>query len=152
MPLNATTSRGSATRLAGAHVLIVDDEADARELLRFVLEAQGAEVTKAQSAEAALRALAERKFDVMVADIGMPGRDGLSLIRAVRSLPASSGGATPAIAVTAYASLRERADVLDAGYTGHLPKPVAPDQLIAMISDTLSTNASRRQRKGRRSR
>ena len=132
----------SASRmLAGARALVVDDEADARELIRFVLEAEGAHVTTAESAGTALHLFGSRSFDVLVADIGMPEQDGYSLIRAIRSLPPSDGGGTPAVAVTAYASLREREGVLDAGYDWHLPKPVEPEQLIAAVSTALSTRS-----------
>ena len=79
---------------------------------------------------------------MLVADIGMPDQDGYSLIRAIRSLPPSAGGATPAVAVTAYASLREREAVLDAGYNWHLAKPVEPEQLVATVSTALGTRST----------
>jgi len=138
--------------MAGARALIVDDEADARELIRFVLEAEGADVTAAESAGVALELFGRHRFDVLVADIGMPGQDGHSLIRAIRRLPASSGGKTPAIAVTAFASLREREDALAAGYDWHLAKPVEPAQLIAAVSSTLKHGSIGSTRKASRKR
>jgi PAS domain S-box-containing protein len=122
---------------AGARALIVDDEADARELLRFILEAQGAEVTTARSAGEALYLFGRSRYDILIADIGMPEQDGNSLIRAIRSLPESEGGHIPAIAVTAYASLRERDQALEAGYGWHLSKPVDPEQLLAAVTSAV---------------
>jgi PAS domain S-box-containing protein len=121
--------------LAGLHLLVVDDQADARELLRVVLQSQGAEVTTVDSAGAALQVLSKQQVDVLVADIGMPERDGYSLIQAVRALDSPRPRQIPAIAVTAYASGRERARALDAGYGWHLAKPVDPQQLIAVVSN-----------------
>jgi CheY-like chemotaxis protein len=121
----------------GARALIVDDEADARELLRFILEAQGAEVTTARSAGEALYLFGRSRYDILIADIGMPEQDGNSLIRAIRSLPESEGGRIPAIAVTAYASLRERDQALEAGYGWHLSKPIEPEQLIAAVTSAV---------------
>jgi PAS domain S-box-containing protein len=120
--------------LAGLHLLVVDDQADARELMRVVLQSQGAEVTTVDSAGAALHVLSRQQVDVLVADIGMPEQDGYSLIQAVRALDSPPARQTPAIAVTAYASARERARALDAGYGWHLAKPVDPHQLIAFVA------------------
>jgi PAS domain S-box-containing protein len=120
--------------LAGLQLLVVDDQADARELMRVVLQSQGAEVTTVDSAGAALHVLSRQQVDVLVADIGMPEQDGYSLIQSVRALDSPRTRHTPAIAVTAYASTRERARALDAGYGWHLAKPVDPHQLIAVIA------------------
>jgi PAS domain S-box-containing protein len=120
--------------LAGLHLLVVDDQADARELMRVLLQSQGAEVTTVDSAGAALHLFSRQRVDVLVADIGMPDRDGYSLIQAVRALDSPRTRQTPAIAVTAYASGRERARALDAGYGWHLAKPVDPQQLIAVVA------------------
>ena len=114
--------------------MLVDDEADARELMRYMLEARGAQVSVAATAVEALRLLGEEPFDVMVADLGMPEQDGYALIRAVRSLPESRDSRIPAIAVTAYASLRDRDKAVDAGYNCHLSKPVDPEQLIEAVA------------------
>jgi PAS domain S-box-containing protein len=119
--------------LAGISVLVVDDQADARDLARVVLELHGADVTTVASAGEALHALAERSFAVLLADIGMPEQDGYSLIQSIRALAPERGGTISAIAATAYASIRERTMALDAGYDWHLAKPLDPEQLVATV-------------------
>jgi CheY-like chemotaxis protein len=95
--------------------VVVDDQADARELLRYVLERSGASVVTAASAGEALHLLAARRYDVLLADIGMPEQDGLALIRILRSLPEGTiNREVPAIAVTAYSSARDRDEALAA--------------------------------------
>ncbi|MGH9159825.1 MAG: hybrid sensor histidine kinase/response regulator [Vicinamibacteraceae bacterium] len=128
----AMADRSSSPR-TDARVLVVDDEPDARELLRVLLESHGAQVMAVGSAGEALHALQSHAFDLLLADIGMPEQDGYSLISAVRSLPAERGGQMPAVAVTAYVGMRERERALNAGYDWHLAKPVDGDQLIAIV-------------------
>ena len=99
-----------------------------------MIEACGGEATSVASAAAALAALAAQPFDALVADIGMPGQDGYSLIRTIRRLPPDQGGAIPAVAVTAYATLRERDDAIGAGFTAHMGKPFDPDRLIEVLA------------------
>ena len=120
--------------LSGVRVLVVDDEADARELLALVLEACGADVTSVGSAGEALHVLSRERFDILLADIGMPDRDGYDLIRAIRDLPPELGGTIDAVAVTAYASLRERDEALGAGYNWHVAKPVDPDYGATIVA------------------
>jgi CheY-like chemotaxis protein len=127
-----------APSLIGARALVVDDEQDARDLVRFILEAQGAKVTTVGSAGAALYTFGREWFDVLIADIGMPEQDGYSLIRALRSLPESRGGQVPAIAVTAYASLRERDQAIVAGFDYHLSKPVEPEELVTTVASAVA--------------
>ncbi len=130
--------------LAGVRALIVDDEADARDVTRYLLEGRGAAVTVAGSAGEALRALTTAPFDILIADVGMPDQDGLSLIRAVRSFPRGSpNGDIPAVALTAYTSMRERDEAVAAGFTVHVGKPADPEQLIAAIA-LLNRRESRR--------
>jgi CheY-like chemotaxis protein len=112
---------GTEQTLAGVRALVVDDEADARELSRYVLERRGAIVAAAGSCGEALHLLSTSDYDVLVADIGMPGQDGIALIRAVRGLPASSPNREiQAIALTAYTGSRERQEALAAGFDVHL--------------------------------
>jgi CheY-like chemotaxis protein len=120
-------------RLDGVHVLAVDDEPDSLNLLRAVLEAAGATVTTSRSGPAALEAARQRAPDVMVADIGMPGMDGLQLIRTLRQMdePLRS---TPAAALTAYARSQDRITSLASGFQMHLVKPIDPLELIVAVS------------------
>ena len=120
-------------RLDGVHVLAVDDETDSLDLLRTVLEEAGASVTTARSGAEALQAMKERRPDVMIADIGMPGMDGLQLIRTVRQMeePIRS---IPAAALTAYARSQDRITSLASGFQMHLVKPIDPVELVVAAS------------------
>ncbi|MBA2502021.1 MAG: response regulator, partial [Pyrinomonadaceae bacterium] len=120
--------------LDGLRVLVVDDEPDARELLTVVLAQCGAEVTTAASVLDALAALEESRPDVIVSDIGMPEEDGYSLIRQIRALPDDRGGRIPAAALTAYAGAEDRKRALLAGFQLHIPKPVEPTELVAVVA------------------
>lgn len=119
--------------LADVTVLIVDDEPDARELLELLLMESKAQVRAVGSARDALDMIPKLKPHVLVSDIGMPDMDGYQLIRELRSLPPSEGGATPAIALTAFARSEDRTRAMLAGYQVHLSKPIEPQELIAAI-------------------
>jgi PAS domain S-box-containing protein len=121
-------------RLSGVRVLVVEDEADTRDLLSAALGHSGALVEAAASAEEALDALRRRRPDVLVCDIGMPGEDGYALLARVRDLTAEEGGLVPAVALTAYARADDRSRALAAGYQVHLAKPVDPDELISFVA------------------
>ena len=125
---------GAPSTLDGARVLLVDDEADARELLRTVLEEAGAVVTLAGSAGEALEVLIREQPDVLISDIGMPGEDGYALIQRVRALPAGQGGLIAAVAVTAHARTEDRIRALLAGFQLHVPKPVEAAELVAVVA------------------
>jgi PAS domain S-box-containing protein len=124
-------------RLDGIHVLAVDDELDSLNLLRAVLEGAGATVMTCGSAAGALDALRTQRADVMVADIGMPGTDGLQLIRALRQLEAPVRH-MPAAALTAYARSQDRITALASGFHMHLVKPIDPLELIVAVSSLAS--------------
>jgi signal transduction histidine kinase/CheY-like chemotaxis protein len=141
----ATEEVGLEAVLEGVAALVVDDDADARELIRYVLDKQGADVMTAGSAGEALHLLANHAFDVLVADIGMPEQDGLALIRVIREQARPASRSIPAIAVTAYAAVREREEALRAGFHVHLSKPVAPDQLVRAVW-TATTRGGRSER------
>jgi signal transduction histidine kinase len=119
--------------LGTIRVLVVDDEHDSRELVKFVLEGIGGDVTAVGSARDALRVLEQQRFDVLVADVGMPEQDGYSLMRAIRG-GVPGGESIRAIAVSAYASLRDREEALAAGFDDHLGKPADPDRLLAAVA------------------
>jgi CheY-like chemotaxis protein len=120
-----------AVPLTGLSVLVVDDEADARELLRRLLAERGCDVATASSAEEALTLLAAGPRDVLLTDIGMPGTDGYELLRRVRG----ADDAQKAIAVTAFARPEDRDRALAAGFDGHLAKPVNPVRLLQMLAE-----------------
>lgn len=120
--------------LCGLRILAIDDESDARDMLRTLLEASGADVLTAASAKEGLDALAGWKPNVLICDIGMPEEDGYSLIRKVRALGPDRGGNTPAIALTGYVRIEERVRALEAGYQMFLPKPVETDELQLVIA------------------
>jgi PAS domain S-box-containing protein len=124
----------SLPRLEGLHVYIVDDEPDARELLREVLEHRGAKVTSFASAEEALVGLGKAKPSVLVCDIGMPKMDGYQLIRVLRAEEAR-GERIPALALTAFARAEDRKRSLVAGYQAHLAKPFDVGELILVIAN-----------------
>jgi signal transduction histidine kinase len=124
----------NSTMLAGVRLLVVDDEPGARELIANVLQGYGAEVSLAESGQAALTKIFEQRPHVLVADLGMPGMDGYGLIEQVRALDPDFGGQTPAIAVTGYASPVDRLRALQAGYQNHVAKPVEPHELAIVIA------------------
>jgi PAS domain S-box-containing protein len=125
---------GDLPRLENVKVLFVDDEPDARALVKRLLEECGAAVTSASSASEALRVLSTVRPDVLISDIGMPERDGYELLRAVRGLPDPQLSQTPAIALTAFARSDDRLMALQAGYQMHISKPVEPAELIASVA------------------
>ena len=121
--------------LVGLRVLVVDDEADTRDMLRAVLEQCRIEVITAGSASEALEVLANSRPDVLISDLGMPGEDGYALISKVRKLPAESGGRIPAVALTAYVRAEDRVRVLRAGFQLHVPKPIEPAELVTVVAN-----------------
>ena len=140
---NASTTQNPASQpivpsgaapLGGVHVLLVDDDPSAREVIAQILETLGARVSLAATGSAALTLLFERKPHVMVADLGMPEMDGFALIEQVRALDPNLGGRIPAVAVTAYATMQDRLRALHAGYQNHIAKPVEAEELVAVIA------------------
>ena len=120
--------------LKGLRVLVLEDEADSRDLLTMALEQCGAEVSAFASVPEALASFAAAEPDVIVSDIGVPFEDGYSFIRKVRSRPRTEGGSVPAAALTAYARAEDRQQALEAGFQAHLAKPVDPSELIAAVA------------------
>jgi signal transduction histidine kinase/CheY-like chemotaxis protein len=135
-PITTTAERPSKPRtidLEGVHILITDDERDARELLRAMLSRTGARLSEAASAREALRIVGEDRPDILLTDIAMPVQDGYSLVRAVRSLPNDQGVHIRAIAVSAYARREDRQRAEKAGFNEHVAKPVQAEELYAAI-------------------
>jgi CheY-like chemotaxis protein/nitrogen-specific signal transduction histidine kinase len=121
--------------LSGIHVLVVDDDADSRDFVAFVLEQAGAIVTSVASATKALQAFSQAVPEIVVSDIGMPEMDGYMLMRQIRSLPLEQGGQIPAIALTAYAGEIDLQQALAAGFQRHLAKPIDPEAVIAIVTE-----------------
>ncbi len=132
---NSEIALNNMLSLDGVRVLVVDDELDARQLLTTVLSQYAAQVMTVASAADALVAVQQFYPDVLVSDIGMPEVDGYALIRQIRSLPSEQGGRIPAVALTAYARAEDRTQALLAGFQLHVPKPVNPAELAAVVAN-----------------
>jgi signal transduction histidine kinase len=123
--------------LEGVRLLLVEDDADSREMMTLVLEHSGAVVIPAANALTALAKLKEVEPQVLLADVGLPQMDGYALVRKIRE----DGWTMPAVALTGYATPADRAQALDAGFTDHLGKPVTPEDLVAMLARVLRAGA-----------
>jgi CheY-like chemotaxis protein len=123
----------SPVELKNVNVLVVDDDPFIREVVQVMLRLAGARVAVAESAPEAFDMLQRLRPDVLISDIRMPGEDGYSLMRKVRELPADDGGATPAIAITAFGQEEDRSRAQAAGFQVHLTKPLDPDELREAI-------------------
>jgi PAS domain S-box-containing protein len=126
--------------LAGVRVLVVDDEVDAREMIRRLLTERGAEVTTAASVREAMALVEQFRPAVIVSDVGMPGQDGYEFIRQVRMLGEGLGG-TKAIALTAFGRLEDRTQAMLAGYQMHLAKPVDGRELLVTVASLAGRTA-----------
>ena len=125
--------------LSGVRILVVDDQADTRDLLRTILEECGAEVREAGCVRQALERIKEWRPTVIVSDIGMPGEDGYVLIRRVREWEREAGTWTPAVALTAYARTEDRMRALLAGYQVHMAKPIEPAELALTVAGVVQS-------------
>jgi CheY-like chemotaxis protein len=128
--------------LDGLKILVVDDEADSRELVTNILTRCGGEVRCSESAAEAIRAFREWSPDLLVSDIGMPIEDGYSLIRKLRRLRSKRAKQIPALALTAYATDEDRSRALSAGFQMHLPKPIEPKSLVTSIAAAFGRESS----------
>ena len=139
---------GTAIKLTGVQVLIVDDNDDAREMLMAALREYGAVVRSAGSSRDALALLSSNSFapDVLISDIGLPETDGYEMLRLIRLLPQRAVKCVPAIAVTAYASPEDRVRSAVAGYQLHLAKPIDPERVAASVASVV-TNRPRPMRR-----
>lgn len=123
------------------HILVVDDEADAREFVSTALEQYGAIVTAVASAAEALEVVEQLQPNVLVSDIGMPGENGYSLIRQLRKIEAARGGKIPAVALTAYVRNEDQVAAIAAGFQLHIPKPVDPAYLAKVVAKLAHQNS-----------
>lgn len=120
--------------LAGLHVLVVEDDPDARELLSTLLEGAGMTVRAAASVPEAIALFDEAVPDVLVSDVGLPGETGYDLIQQLRARPHERGGEIPAVALTAYARAEDRRKALVSGFDLHVPKPIEPTDLLGVLA------------------
>ena len=133
--------RPDAHILNGLRILVVDDEADSRELVATVLTRSGGEVRCSQSAADALEAFKEWQPDLLISDLAMPNEDGYSLLRKIRRLRSKRAKEIPAVALSAYASDEDRAISLAKGFQMHLPKPIEPDKLVTSVAEVVGRDA-----------
>ncbi len=134
---NSAARANSPPRLDGLRVLVVDDDPDARELVRVILTHGGASVTTAGSVSEAMAVFEGNggwRPDLLISDIEMPEADGYTLIRRLRAMEPQRGGAIPAIALTAYARIEDRLRALNAGFQLHVAKPVEPEELLTSVA------------------
>jgi CheY-like chemotaxis protein len=120
--------------LDGLRILLVDDEADSRDLVTTILTRCGGEVRGCESVEEALKTFRAWKPDLLVSDIGMPNEDGFSLIRKLRKQKSKLAREIPAVALTAYATDDDRSRALDAGFQIHVAKPIQPETFVKSIA------------------
>jgi len=137
---------GSPAPLRGAQLLLVDDDQDALDMLSMLLGEAGASVRTATSAAEALALLRWIRPHVLLSDLAMPDEDGYSLIRSLRTIERPSGRRTPAVALTAYVRVQDRARAVDAGFDVFVEKPVDPEELVSVIAGLLDSRAPRRPR------
>lgn len=126
------------SEVEGLDVLVVDDEADARELLSALLARCKMRITTAATVAEALALVQSNRPDIVISDIGMPEEDGYALIKQLRALAPEDGGRTPAVALTAFARTEERTKALVSGFNMHVPKPVEPAELLAVLASLAS--------------
>jgi signal transduction histidine kinase/CheY-like chemotaxis protein/HAMP domain-containing protein len=126
--------------LEGIRALVVDDDDDARDLIARIIERHGGTAQKAASHETAMAALEEFTPDILLIDIGMPARNGYELIATARSKGPTE--ATPAVAITAYATDKDRDAALAAGFQAHIAKPFDPETLVETIFEVTSRRHS----------
>jgi PAS domain S-box-containing protein len=132
-----------AISLNNVSVLVIDDESDARNLLKLLLESAGATVYLAPSAEQGLEYLLTKSVDVLICDIGMPDVDGYSLMRRIRALDDGKKSEVAAVALTAYARLEDRTQAMRAGFQNHLSKPVEAAELLAVVQSLAHPRSKR---------
>lgn len=123
------------SRISGLKVLLIDNEPDALDLLESMLALYGANTIIATSAMEGFNLLGATQPDIIIADIGMPEKDGYQFIQEVRKLPPQEGGATPAIALTAFAHAEDRKKAFRSGFQAHLSKPFEYSELLSIIEN-----------------
>ena len=130
--------------LAGLRVLILDDELDARQMVKRILGDRGVAVETAATSTEALALIKLVRPHVLISDIGMPDEDGYAVMKKIRQLSVNEGGAVPAIALTAFARAEDREHAIESGFQMHLAKPVEPAELIASVASLAGRNSENR--------
>jgi PAS domain S-box-containing protein len=125
-------------RLNGLRILVVDDEADALEMVATALRSSGGEVVTADSSQAALEALSQAKYDVLISDLQMPGEHGYELLRKIRALEEHEGDRILAIALSAHGRAEDRKRSLETGFRAHITKPVEPSELVSLVASLVA--------------
>lgn len=120
--------------LDGLRLLIVDDNIDTLKLVAFIFEDYQVQVRTAVSVDEAIKVIQEWKPDMLISDICIPGKDGYSLIRSIRSLEAEEGGFLPAVALTGYLFPDDYIQAFNAGFQMYISKPFDPDELVAIVA------------------
>jgi CheY-like chemotaxis protein len=120
--------------LNGLRVLVVDDNDDCLCIVTFILSDYQAQTKTATSVDEAIEAIEEWKPDIVISDIGMPDKDGYSLVSSIRNKEASMGGFLPAVALTSYAYPEDISSAIDAGFQEVIRKPFEPDELVAVVA------------------
>ena len=128
--------------LSDVRVLVVEDDADSRELMRVVLEERGARVLTAASAKEAVAIVEDGRPDALLVDLGLPDEDGYALLRRIRELPVAGAAEIPAAAVTAFASAEDERRVFRAGFPGYLVNPVTPGEALALVASLVGSPLS----------
>ena len=132
---------GPVNALQGRKMLVVEDHDDARELVAGVLAAAGAEVISARSTQEALECVARAMPDLLLADVGLPSEDGITLLQRIRAMNTPEAQAVPAVAITAYARSSDRERALAAGFLRYVIKPVDPEELVRVVASVLETRS-----------
>ena len=138
-PAQAVANQPQSIDLSQLQILVVDDDEDMRDLIRVILEQQGAQVTVATCASEVLMYFDRQPPDLLISDIGMSEMDGYMLMRHIRSRSPEQGGQVPAIALTAYAGEINQKQALEVGFQKHLSKPVAPNELIKALTELIQS-------------
>ena len=120
--------------LSGKRILVVEDDSDTREMLRFILERNGADVRAVHAVQPAIQAFEDVHPNAVVADIGMPEYNGYALIAKIRELDEENQSRTKCLAVTAYATPVDREATLNAGYDAYIAKPFDPEELVKTVA------------------
>ncbi len=135
--------QGKAMRLTGTKVLVLEDAPDSRELFGVVLRSRGCEVVLAESVLEALALAANQRPDIVISDIGLPDIDGYEFVRRLRQMPGLER--IPVIALSGYATEKDKRRSLEAGFDLHLAKPIEPDQIISGVDETLARHRKQSQ-------